>query len=174
MSTSGAPHARKLSLSLDKLPDSASTLNSASHRLNQAIEQLNTALKSLNLGIAVWTRTWAHEEDSVSDVEEIGYARVRGKWGISIRKTIEFDAGPEPEEREWHFSDAPRDMRIRAIDYLPQLMEQLNTGAAETAKKLAERADDAEQLALVITVMAEEKKKVVTRAKLLTESERGK
>lgn len=172
MPTAEGSHARKVGLSFDKLSETASTLNSTSRRLNESIEQLNTALKQLNLGIPVWFQTWVHEAPNVSDVEEIGYARVRGAWGISIRKTIEWPDGSEPDESVWHFADAPRDLRIRAIEFLPQLMDKLNDDAEVAAQKLAERANDAEALATVISAIAEEA--TAQRAKLQPERERGK
>jgi hypothetical protein len=173
MPTSEGTPARKKSLSIDKLSETATTLNSASRQLNESVEKLNAALKQLNLGVPAWFQTWVHEDSSVTDVEEIGYARVKGKWGIVIRKTIDFNNGPDPDENEWHFADAPRDLRIRNIEFLPQLIDKLNTDAAEVAAKLSERANDAEELASIISALAEEKPKI-KRVALLPESERGK
>jgi hypothetical protein len=173
MATLEGSQARKVGLSFDKLSETASTLNSATRRLNEAIDQLNASLKQLNLGIPVWHQTWVHEDHNLTDVEEIGYARVRGKWGISIRKTIQLVNGPEePDESEWPFADAPRDLRIRAIEFLPRLMDKLSDEAAAAAEKLSERANEAEGLASVISAIAAEKS--LKRVKLLPERERGK
>jgi hypothetical protein len=147
--------AHKVSLSLDKLSDTAVTLNSASRRLNEAVEQLNAALKQLNLGIPAWISTFSHEEGQIVDSEEIGYARVKGKWGICIRRTIEGFGGPDPEETEWHFEDAPRDMRIRNVPFLHKLIAKLNDDALETAQQITESATDAEELAMAISTLAE-------------------
>jgi hypothetical protein len=173
MPTSEGTPARTNGLSIDKLSETATTLNSASRKLNESVEKLNAALKQLNLGVPAWFQTWVHEDNSVSDVEEIGYARVKGRWGIVIRKTIDFHNGPDPDENEWHFADAPRDLRIRNIEFLPQLIDKLNADTADVAAKLSERANDAEALAAVISSIAEEKAPI-KRVKLLPESERGK
>ena len=66
MPSSGALPAHAAKSSFDKLSETAESLNIASHHLNEAIERLNGALKKLNLGIQVWVRTWAHEDDHVS------------------------------------------------------------------------------------------------------------
>ena len=93
MPSSEAFPTQNVKFPFDKLSSTADTLNAASHRLNEAIDRLNGALRQLNLGIASWVRVWTFENDHVSDIEEIGYARVRGKWGICIRKTVEWADG---------------------------------------------------------------------------------
>jgi methyl-accepting chemotaxis protein len=154
MSIPEGSHARKVDVSFEKLSDTAINLNSASRRLNEAIDQLNAALKQLNLGIPAWVSTCSHEEGQIIDSEEIGYARVKGRWGICIRRTIE-GLGPDPDETEWHFDDAPRDLRIRNIPFLDKVIEKLNDVALETAQKIGERAGDAEELASAISAIAE-------------------
>jgi len=160
MSTPEGSNAYKVSLSFDKLSDTAVTLNSASRRLNEAIEQLNTALKQLNLGIPVWVSTFTHEEGSIVDREEIGYARVKGKWGICIRRTIDGFNGPNPDETEWHFDDAPRDLRIRNVPFLHRVIDKLNDDALRAAQQITESATEAEELAKVITIIAEKARPV--------------
>jgi hypothetical protein len=172
MSTSVGIPARKGGLSFDKLSETASIINSASRQLNDSIEHLNDALKLLNLGIPVWLKTWELDDSNVRDVEEIGYARVRGKWGISIRKTVDFQDGSEPDGNEWQFADAPRYLRIRAIEFLPQLMQKLNDDAEEVAGRLSERAKDAEAFAIVIRAAAQ--RKTAGDAQPLPGKERGK
>src|SRR5271167_532545 len=75
--------------SLDQLSKTAISLNKASDGLNQAINQLNEALKKLNLGISSWVSFYVYEEGPFSDVHEIGYGKVNGKWGVAIKKTFE-------------------------------------------------------------------------------------
>lgn len=160
MPSSEAFPTQNVKFSFDKLSTTADTLNAASHRLNEAIDRLNGALKQLNLGIASWVRVWTFENDHVSDIEEIGYARVRGKWGICIRKTVEWADGQEPDGNEWHFADAPRDLRLRAISHLNELVATLNNDAERAAQIISERAFDAAELADTLTAIAEKSRSV--------------
>jgi methyl-accepting chemotaxis protein len=141
------------SLSLDQLSKTAISLNKASDRLNQAINQLNEALKKLNLGISSWVSFYVYDEGPFSDVHQIGYAKVNGKWGIGIKKTFEDLNRPDEDQvevTEWQFCEAPREMRIAAIPYLSQVIEQLNKDAEKTTDLINEKTTTAEQLTAAI------------------------
>jgi prefoldin subunit 5 len=167
MATSGAPQSPDLSASLDQLSKTAISLNKASDGLNQAINQLNDALKKLNLGISSWVSFYVYEEGPFSDVHEIGYGKVNGNWGIAIKKTFEDaqNAGEDsPDVTEWQFSEAPRDMRIEAIPYLPKVIEQLNKDADRTTQLLKDKTADAENLAAAIEAIIDPpRRSVATR-----------
>ena len=152
---------RVTSPSLDNLSKTAQTVNSASRRLNDAVEQLNAALKKLNLGVSTWVTTSTGEHGSVTDTEQIGYARVNGKWGVCLRRVIE-GFTPDDEIDEWHFDDAPRDMRIRSMGSLHKLILQLNEEAETTAQAINNGAADAENLAATITSIAEQSRPKVS------------
>jgi hypothetical protein len=164
MATSGAPQGPELSASLDQLSKTAISLNKASDGLNQAINQLNEALKKLNLGISSWVSFYVYEEGPFSDVHEIGYGKVNGKWGVAIKKTFEDlnRAGDNTSEvTEWQFSEAPREMRIDAIPYLPKVIEQLNKDADRTTQLLKDKTADAEELAAAIEAILDPPRKSV-------------
>jgi uncharacterized phage infection (PIP) family protein YhgE len=148
------PNAPIVRSSFERLSKTANSLNSASDRLNQAIEQLNDALKKLNLGISSWVSFHVYEEGPLSDVHAIGYGKINGRWGIGIRKTFEDQAQPEGyqvEESEWHFSEAPREMRIQGIELLHKVIDQLNEDAERTTQIIAKKTADAEELAQAIS-----------------------
>jgi hypothetical protein len=89
MSLPEGANSPRVRYSFERLSKTANSLNTASDRLNQAIEQLNDALKKLNLGISSWVSFHVYEDGPLSDVHEIGYGKINGKWGIGIRKTLE-------------------------------------------------------------------------------------
>jgi septation ring formation regulator EzrA len=141
--------------SLEQLSKTAISLNKASDRLNQAINQLNEALRKLNLGVSSWVTFYSDSdgEGPFSDWSEIGYGKINGKWGIGIRKSFEdlsADEGNQLDSTEWPFSEAPREMRIEAIPFLPKVIEQLNNDAEKTTQILNEKIGDAEKLAEAI------------------------
>jgi hypothetical protein len=144
--------------SFERLSKTAISLNKASDRLNQAILQLNESLKKLNLGISSWVSFYVYEEGPFSDVHELGYGKVKGTWGIAIKKTLEDVTQPEGnqiEETEWQFSEAPRDMRIQAIPHLHKVIDKLNEDAEKTTQVITEKTVDAEQLAKAISSIVE-------------------
>src|SRR5579863_3510478 len=71
--------------SYEKLTAAAVSLNSVSDQLGRVVVELDAALKILNLGITSWIhfRSWSNDVEHSSD--QIGYARIGGKWGIAIR-----------------------------------------------------------------------------------------
>ena len=152
--------------SLEQLSKTAISLNSASDRLNRAIEQLNEALRKLNLGISSWVSFYVYEEGPWSDVHEIGYGKINGRWGIGIKKTFEDQARPEGyqvEVSEWQFSEAPRDMRIQAMPLLHKVIEKLNENAENTTTEIAERTMDAEELAKAIESIVDPPRRSIGR-----------
>ena len=155
--------------SLDALSDTAKNVNKASRRLTEAVDQVNAALKRLNLGIPVWIPTKSSPDNPghVQEYEELGYAKVKGKWGICIRHTVE-SAAPDPDETEWHFEDAPRDMRIRGAHFLQKLIVELNEQGDKAAKDIDEQATKAENLATTLNEIADRSK---VRASLLPKKE---
>jgi hypothetical protein len=132
------------------------TLNSASDELNRCVASLDESLKKLNAGLTVWVsfRSRGVEDDEYDD-DQIGYAKVDGKWGIAIRHiwgnyaTERFgDEGP------WFFNDASRELRLLAVDQLPELIEALGEEASKVTKTVQEKAKQVRELAAAIEQVA--------------------
>jgi hypothetical protein len=152
--------------SLEQLSKTAISLNKASDRLNQAINQLNEALKKLNLGVSSWVTFYSDGEGPFTDWHDIGYAKVSGKWGIAIRKNFEdlnAQQDNQIETTEWQFSEAPREMRIQAIPFLPKVIEKLNEDAEKTTQVLNQKTGDAEALAQAIDAILDPPRRTVNR-----------
>jgi len=140
----------------------ASSLNTASDALTKVVTSLDEALKRLNAGVTAWVTFRSHVEpnsDSETyDEDQIGYCKIRGTWGISLRH-IWGNSGWEEHNSDgpWLFNDAPRDLRLHSVDKIPELIEALAKEASETAKQVRESTQRASALAGAIEriVMAE-------------------
>jgi hypothetical protein len=155
-----------ISPSLEQLSKTAISLNKASDQLNQAIHQLNEAIRKLNLGISSWVSFYAYDEGPFSDVHQIGYGKVNGKWGIAIKTTFEDLTQPEGnqiDESEWQFSEAPREMRIQAIPFLHRVIDKLNEDAEKTTQVINEKATDAQELAQAISDILDPPRRSISR-----------
>ena len=130
----------------------ASSLNTASDALTKVVSTLDEALKKLNVGVTAWV-TFRNRVDPTSDPEnydedQIGYCKIRGTWGISLRH-IWGNPGWEDfnSDGPWLFNDAPRDLRLHSVDKIPELIEELGKQASETAKQIRESTQRASALA---------------------------
>lgn len=133
----------------------ASSLNTASDELTKTVGALDEALKKLNIGLSVWV-TFHDRSDKDSpelyDYDQIGYCKVNGTWGIAIQN-VRGDASVDRHESEgWLFTDAPREMRVQAVDKIPELIEALSKRASETKKKIEEKTKQVKSLADAIKV----------------------
>ncbi len=164
-----AAEAKKSPSQLETLSDTAKNINKASRRLTEAVDQVNAALKKLNMGIPVWIPTWSGPDipGQVQESEDIGYAKLKGKWGVCIRLTVEH-AGPDPDVTEWHFEDAPRELRMRNIKYLQKLVAAMNEQGNEAANEIDKEAAETEKFAAMLGEIADKSK---VRASLLPKKE---
>jgi hypothetical protein len=129
----------------------SSSLNTASDELTQAVGLLDEALKKLNIGLSVWVIFRDRTDDNsggLYDVDEIGYSKINGTWGITIQH-VWGDASIDRHHSEgpWLFHDASREMRIQAVDKLPELVEELSKVAIDTHKKIQEKTKQVRDLA---------------------------
>jgi hypothetical protein len=150
----------KLQTSYQNLSAAANTLNAASDAFGDAITTLDDALNKLNPGVTAWiTISSSQTQDDApweTFEERLGYAKVSGRWGLCLCN-VTVDGSPEGGEEtkdSWLFNDAPRSLRLRAIDRVPELIEALAREATHTAKRVSEGADFARQLAISISSVA--------------------
>ncbi|HEV2644963.1 MAG TPA: hypothetical protein VGU46_01220 [Acidobacteriaceae bacterium] len=147
--------AQRVSTSFSQLSTVASNLNAISDELGKSVAQIDAALKNLNLGITVWVkiRDWDHgeSEDHEHWSEHLGYAKNSGKWGISLKRVEGNHRNPERDRVEaWLFNDAPRSLRLEAIEAIPALLEQMSVEGTQTAKKIQEKLADVQAVAAVV------------------------
>jgi len=145
----------RITQSFKKLADSAAMLNLASDELGKAIEPIDAALKKLNLGVEEWYR-YSGGSDPESGCywsRGIGYARVGRKWGLALEVASGEDSGEENSET-WLFNDAPRWMRIEALDHIPELLERLVKKANKVAEEILKKSEQARELAATISALS--------------------
>jgi hypothetical protein len=127
----------------------AETLNNASDELSKLVAELDSTLKSLNIGLNCWVDIagpWHSPDGSRTYREQVGYTKRSGKWGIALRTmddcTYEEDANVE----EWAFSDAPRQLRLRAVDRIPELLDEMVKEAAKFTKEIADKTQEVQRV----------------------------
>ena len=131
---------------LQRLSTLASTLNRTSDDLSKQLAEIETALSRLNLGVTARVRLSTREVDSgINLIEEIGYAKVDGKWGLTW--LTYYDHDPEGSWSEKLLREAPRDVRLLAVEVLPQLLDELALQGENLASKTGERVADAKKIA---------------------------
>ena len=82
--------------------------------------------RKLKLGVSAWHQIAGHEEpDGGFWTRDIGFAQVRNKWGIALRRTWGNYNIDEYAEEVWLFTDAPRWICIESIGKLPDLFDDL-------------------------------------------------
>jgi len=147
--------------SFQQLSTAATQLNAVSDALGKSVTQLDEALKTLNLGVSAWVTIRLDHDPSGQDYsyEELGYDKVGNKWGITIRTRDGDHTAPEEETVErWLFSEAPRRLRIAAVEKVPELLEALTEQAGETTEKIKNSTAYVRDLAAAISVSTEKPK----------------
>ena len=150
-SSSPAPTER-IAEAFKALIASGKSINDASGQLAKPIASLERALKRLNLGVACWATINSGTDGDYCWSQEVGYSRVHRRWCLAIRTTD----GPEHDpallsQEEWPFSDAPRYLRVKAVDKLPELIEALVKATDATASRLKKKVAPAQELVAAVT-----------------------
>ena len=141
----------RIAAAYKRLAASAESLSSKTDEFSKQVAVLDSALKKLDLGIIAWERIRGGEDKSGNYwAEDVGYAKINGKWGIAIReRSGNTNTGIE-ESDEWLFNDAPRSLRISAIDQMPGLLNKLAASTGKTARKIDEKIAQAKSLAMAL------------------------
>jgi len=133
----------------------ASDLNTVSDELGKSIAEIDSALKKLNLGISVWVDLNRWNTISIIPTKH----RLReGQWQVGNR--LRSGSGnlnwPDQEAVEqWLFSDAPRTLRLSAIEKLPEMLKSLSGEAARTTEKIRNSLAEAQAVAAAVKGAAE-------------------
>ena len=116
-----------MSIDMDKFRETCKRLVKSSVILNEATDLFNgqviiveKAIKDLNLGL-IASVPFGH------DFATISHCRGKQGWGLYIRTTGQSRFG----EYEWKFNDAPRSLRISAVNAIPELLTALGNDAKD-------------------------------------------
>ena len=158
LTISADARAAKLQTSYQNLSSASKTLNAASDKFSEAANALDEALNKLSPGVTAWVTIngWADDDAPWQRTEErLGFAKIHGRWGLSLcRVTMDGNTGEEETADSWLFNDGPRNLRLKAIEHVPELVESLAREAERTAKTVSEGANVALQLAHAINQAA--------------------
>jgi hypothetical protein len=143
--------ADNVSALLKQLSSASQSLTEASNILTEQIKEIEKALASYNLGVQVSTvlRHLSTEVDigthvvSCDQVDSFGYFKHNGKWGLFVTT---YTDGLD-DEKTWPLHDAPRELRILAVDSIPALLEKMVAGATTLAAEVTTKAEFAKSLA---------------------------
>jgi hypothetical protein len=118
--------AKRVQDSYRKIPAVAESLNSVSDSLNSSAKRVEAILKKHPLGVASWVKfTDSRSPDGECyHYEQVGFAKINGKWSLAIR-TVDGDVRDDDDIESWPFNEAPRGLRVKAVNKLPDLLEQL-------------------------------------------------
>jgi hypothetical protein len=139
----------RVSSSYQQLSAAASQLNAVSDELGKFVGALDGALRKLNLGIATWLRLDGREDGLGNYIKrDLGYAKVGGKWGIALRVVSGNHNTPDVSTvEEWLFNEAPRSLRIEAVEKLPDLFDNLVREADAATRKIKSKTQRVQELA---------------------------
>ena len=156
--------ASKIQISFRQLSDAANSLNKLSDDFGKLASDLDSSMQRLNPGVSAWVTFYNVSTDLVAmetTTQQIGYARIEGKWSLAIRSYME-NLGKEGwyGMKEWRFNDAPRDMRMRSIEQLPNLCELLANEASKAAMEVEGKVAILQSLTNPIAEVSGESEKV--------------
>ena len=138
-----------------KLEQLSKTLNEDSNELTKILGEINSKLNALNLGVEVWLDNQLYEDRLPRDEYGpgmtasgyLGYGKFGDSWGLLVRQTREKERGDGElslESENYRFLlESSREVRLSAVDLIPDLITELESEAEETrtavskAKELA-------------------------------------
>lgn len=151
----------KVQSSYQQLSKVAGELNAVSDELGMCIVDLNAALKKLNLGVTKWIEIRGDEDPETGNfsVDYLGYAKVSGNWGIGLSTMIgNYNHDPEGSSEQWPFNDGPRELRLAAIEKIPELLNKLSEAATQMTAHVRKKLGEAQEVAEAIKLVANEGK----------------
>jgi hypothetical protein len=161
LASKGGPPSERMAAALKRLVDSSKQLNAASDDLAVHVCEVDDALRALNIGIRTYV-TYRHLDhpDNTYYEEFIAFKKGTRGWGIAVgtRTGPQGADWEEVEYDEWPFNEAPRELRIEAVDALPELVEKLVVAADHTTKRMIVKTAVARELADVVKALAPGKK----------------
>jgi hypothetical protein len=147
----GSLFMKEVEIALSRIETVSNTLNQTSDLLSQKIVEIESALNHYKLGIWAWLEeplSYRLESDGNGVEVEVschfGYGKIRDKWGLLVQERLDYD----PEVRAPLFlKDAPRDIRARAVERIPELLKCVTEKAADLSREIAKKTQLAEQIA---------------------------
>jgi len=142
---------------LKELTSLSQVLNKTSDDLTKHLNEVESALGTLKLGVSVWVTMRKENELSepgndgsraqLTIVKMLGYGKYKNKWGLVFAEYCE-DFFDGQYDQECFLRDAPREIRLAAVDKLPDLLKALIKKAAQVAEETMKKAGAAKEIAI--------------------------
>src|ERR1700686_1861412 len=97
------PTSERIAEAFSKLTQSAKNINNVSARLNKQISSLEDCLKRVNVGVACWATINDGRDEHEYWSQNVGYARLKGKWCIAVRTVEGAEWRDRDDIEEWPF-----------------------------------------------------------------------
>lgn len=123
------------------------SLNAASDKLGQSITKVENLIKNLNLGISSWVNFQDSEDNGYYSYERLVYTKEGKNWGLFIKKGHGHEAEPVETSEIWAFNEAPRELRVRAIKKLPDLLARLAKDSEAIMAQVEKGTEDVDAFA---------------------------
>ena len=145
---------------LAKLTALSQTLDSVSNQLSQQITEIESALNDLNFGVWAWLRDDPLDVEEVSEVgingqrssvhhiQQLGYGKHKGKWGFLVASGTQESWGADVTIT--FLQDAPREIKLRAIERIHKLLDILAEGLNRVTQKTTEKVMEAREIATAL------------------------
>jgi hypothetical protein len=148
----------KAEAAMKQLSSLSKSLNEVSDQLNKQIAEIESALNAYKLGISAWVELKREQEQTqggdgkfceLTHVEEFGYGKYNGKWGLLHSSYYEefLDPGDPQSVQTTFFRDASREIRLAAVEKIPELLSALSGVAAKTTDEVLKKTAAAKEIA---------------------------
>lgn len=148
----------KAEAALKQLASLSKSLNEASDHLNRQIAEIESALNAYKLGISAWVELKREQEQTpggdgkfyqLTHVEEFGYGKHNGKWGLLHSSYYEefLDPGDAESVKTTFLRDASREIRLAAVEKIPELLSALSGEAAKITDAVLKKTAAAKEIA---------------------------
>lgn len=128
----------EISAKLDALAKAAQNLNELSDRLTEYVSEIEGAVNKLNLGVRASVAVEVVAEDTfVNRNVFFDYKKAAARWGFFVNQYL--DSDPENTWESWAFKDAPRELRLKAVEKIPLLLDELETKSVKLASDIADK-----------------------------------
>lgn len=131
--------------SVSKLASVSQSINHASNQLSAQLTEIEKALNSYGLGVSAWVNLSIAEDSDTPQVHQLGYSKHDGKWCLLLANYRAQE--PEKTRQQKPLLESPREIRLLAVQTMPELVNKLVDAAEKCAQKTAERAVAARAIA---------------------------
>ena len=142
---------------LAKLTSLSQALDNVSDQLSQNIKEIESALDELNCGFWAWVKDDPLQVDEISGtdkdgkqtsvhlIQQLGYGKHSGKWSFLVASGTQ--ESWDTDATITLLRDASRELKLRAMDRVPKLLDLLAEGLTRITEETAQRAIEAKNIA---------------------------